>query len=226
MSKIKRGLSIGLFVLCSCVLPVFAEESSDADGGELQIDVQGLMKNMVVLNVNGVHRILKVGSTSPEGITLISSDIKQAKIKLDGKVITLGLSTKIGANYKTPEREITRVARGVGGHYFAHGKINKHSAQFLVDTGATSVAMNSLYAQALGIDYSKSTPLSINTASGITPGYKVMLSSVSVGSVTVNNVEAVVVEGSFPTEILLGNSFLSRVEMNVDEGVLVLQSKY
>ncbi|MFL0805222.1 MAG: TIGR02281 family clan AA aspartic protease [Agarilytica sp.] len=191
------------------------------------IVVRGLLKNMVVLEVNGAQRMIKAGKTSPEGITLISSNTKEAVVEIDGKRQTLTLSRQIGGvQYSAPEKEQIRIARGVGGHYFTPGRINGQKVNFLVDTGATNVAMSSLVANKLRLDYKSGMPVSISTANGVIRGYRIVLQSVSVGTVKIHNVEATVTEGAFPSEILLGNSYLARVEMNVDDGVLVLQAKF
>lgn len=216
--KVQRVLR-KLFLLCMLFSPVAI--------AELDVVVGGLLKNMVVLQVDGVQRIIKVGKTSPEGITLISANTKKAVVEIDGKRQTLVLSKRIGGVvYAEPEKEIVRIARGVGGHYFTPGRINGKAVNFLVDTGATSVAMSSLMAKKLRIDYRSGTPMRMQTASGISQGYRLILASVSVGTVTIHNVEAIVNIGAYPTDILLGNSYLARVEMNIDDGVLVLQAKF
>lgn len=192
-----------------------------------EIVVKGLLKNMVVLEINGVQRTIRAGGTSPEGIKLISASTKEAIVEIDGDRRRLELSRRIGGvPYTEPERELVRISRGVGGHYFTPGRINGRQVSFLVDTGATSVVMNSLVADKLRIDYRAGTPIKVQTASGIASGYRVTLQSVAVGNVKVNNVEAVVNAGAYPTEILLGNTYLGRVEMKVDRGVLILQAKY
>ncbi|HMW48607.1 MAG TPA: retroviral-like aspartic protease family protein, partial [Cellvibrionaceae bacterium] len=66
----------------------------------------------------------------------------------------------------------------------------------------------------------------VQTAQGMSKAYPVVLNSASVGDVTLNNIEALILEGEYPTAILLGNSFLSRVDLKVEQGVMVLQSKY
>lgn len=192
-----------------------------------KIEVKGLLKNMVVLEVNGSMRTLRAGQTSPEGITLIRSDQHQAVVEVQGKQHTLTLSRTVGGvEYQAPEKEIVRIPSGRGGHYSAPGRINNKEVSVLVDTGATTVAMNSQITEQLGIDYKHGERVMVSTASGSSQGYKILLNSVSVGSVTVHNVEAIIITGAYPQEILLGNSYLAKVDFKVESGVLILQSKY
>ena len=191
-----------------------------------EVRVKGLFKGSAVLVINGKQRLLKVGKTSPEGVRLIAADSKKAEVEVDGKRRVLSLSRQIGAAYKKAERAEVRIQSGYGGHYVTPGRINGQAVQFMVDTGATSVAMNLPTARRLGLNYRAGTEIRVNTANGIAKAYKMMLRSVTVGSVKVDNVEATVTMGDFPTTILLGNSYLSRVDLNRDNGVLILTSKY
>jgi len=96
----------------------------------------------------------------------------------------------------------------------------------MVDTGATTVAMNLPTAKALGLNYRAGEAINVNTANGVATAYIVMLDSVRVGDVEVRNVMASVSMGDFPAEILLGNSFLSRVDMRRENGLLVLEAQF
>ena len=157
---------------------------------------------------------------------MLSADSKQAVVEVDGQRKTLTVGRRIGAQYRAPEKTTVRIASQGGGHYFTPGRINKRPVTFLVDTGATTIAMNSQIAQQLGIDYKSGKRHRVQTASGTETAYRVTLQSAAVGALTINNVEASVLEGAFPAQILLGNSYLSRVDLQVDEGVLVLQAKF
>ena len=76
------------------------------------------------------------------------------------------------------------------------------------------------------IDYIKGEPMRASTASGLVTGYRVMLNSVKLGGITLNNVEAAVLEGGFPQEVLLGNSALTRLNMKREGVALTLTKKY
>lgn len=189
--------------------------------------VRGLLKDMAVLEVNGKMRTIRAGETSPEGVHLVSADSSEAVVEINGDRQTLTLTRQVGGGPVTElNRPEARIAQGVGGHYWVRGNINDIPADMLIDTGATWVAMNSLVAEKMHINYQSGRPVQVSTASGVAQGYLTKLRSVTVGGVRVENVEAVVLVGASPSEILLGNSYLSRVEMRIDQGVMVLQTKF
>lgn len=87
--------------------------------------------------------------------------------------------------------------------------------------------MNEGEARRLGIDYRASgTPMMVSTASGTVRSWRVMLNSVKLGGIELLGVEAAVVEGDYPTEILLGMSFLNRVGWREEQGMMYIQAKH
>jgi aspartyl protease family protein len=196
-----------------------------AEATEPDVRVKGLFKNAAVLIIDGQQKLLKVGESS-SGVSLISASSKSAIIEYKGEHKTVYLSQSIGTDFKTATKQEVRLSSQHNGHFYGTLYINGKRGHFLVDTGASSVAMSSNTAKQLGIDFQRGTPISVSTASGIAGGFRVTLKRVEVGSIAVSNVEAVVLEGGHPLDILLGNSFLSKVEMRIDNGVLLLQSKY
>ncbi|PCK08316.1 MAG: TIGR02281 family clan AA aspartic protease [Alteromonadaceae bacterium] len=202
------------------VLPLVSVSAS-------KIVVNGLSKNTAIVNVDGKMHVLKVGKASNSGIKLLKADTRQAVVEIDGVVSTLYLTRQVGGSpYKAPERKMVRIARGRGGHFLTAGRINNRSVTFMVDTGATSIAMNTPTAKSLGLDITEGRTMNVNTASGTAKARRVMLRSVAVGSLEIANVEAVIVEGDYPIDILLGNTYLSKVDMKVENGILVLQDRF
>lgn len=113
------------------------------------------------------------------------------------------------------------------GMYSVAGSINKQPVKFLVDTGASSVAMNRDTAKRLGIDFRyKGTLGWANTANGPVKTYRVKLDSVRVGEIELTNIQGAVLDGASPREILLGMSFLNRVEMQREGELLLLRKKW
>lgn len=194
---------------------------------ETQVQVVGLFPNAAVLLVDGQRKLVKAGQTGPGGVKVLSADSKGTVLLVDGVQRTYGLSREYNqGGMAVPQKTQASITKGVGGHFWVAGSIEGHPVQFLVDTGATSVAMNEGQARRLGIDYRVvGTPMVAGTAGGNVRGWRIRLDSVKVAGLEVLGVEAAVLEGDSPTEVLLGMSFLSRVRWREDNGVLLLESK-
>jgi aspartyl protease family protein len=94
-----------------------------------------------------------------------------------------------------------------------------------VDTGATIVAIPIGEARRLSIDYMKGTPGYAVLADGRrVASYRVVLDTVTVGDITLYNVEGAVTQGSGTP--LLGMSFLNRMEMRNEGQSLTLTKRY
>jgi len=206
-----------LALLCCMVSTVWAAQ---------KVEIVGLFKGSAVLLVDGKQRLVKQGRTTPEGVTLVEATSRFAVVEVNGKRQRLTLSQRMGSVYSEPELAEVRLPSSDFGHYRAAGTINANAVKFIVDTGASLVALSSFQAQQLGIDFRQGAPMQVSTANGLARGYAVTLDQISVGALSLSNVSAVVIEGPSPQTALLGNSFLSRVNLRVDEGVMVLQSKY
>lgn len=192
----------------------------------VKVKVSGLFKDKAILVIDGNQRLMRAGETSPEGVKLIESNSKRAIIEIDGVQSTQSLGSHIGGGFSEPESRSVHIypTRGM---YTVVGSINGYPVNFVVDTGATAVSMNSREARRLGIDYAvEGRPGLSQTASGIVKVYIVRLKRVKVGDIELTNVEGSVHEGNFPTEVLLGMSFLGRLEMSREDGVLELRKKY
>ncbi len=190
------------------------------------IRVDGLFKDRVVLTVDGRMRILKAGQTSPEGIKLIASNSRQAELEINGQVQIMGVSEHISSRFVAAKKAEVRIPAGPGGHYHVGGFINGHAVEFMVDTGATMIAMSSDQARRLNIDLRGAERGATSTANGVVEISVVDLDKVQVGAITLRQVPVAVLAGSYPSQVLLGNSFLSRVEMMESNGVLVLKQKF
>jgi aspartyl protease family protein len=194
----------------------------------LDITVLALFKDKAMLEVDGKRRLAKKDKPTPEGVTLITSNSEEAVLEIDGKRETYKLGTHISnVPVAPPERDEYRIYQSDHGMFRTVGSINGFTVKFLVDTGATTVAMNSGVAKRLGLKYRyKGLPVGVGTASGVTSGYKMKLKAVKVGHITVRNVDAIIIEGSAPHEVLLGMSFLNQVEVQNKGQVMILKKKF
>ncbi|HBT55757.1 retropepsin-like aspartic protease family protein [Halopseudomonas aestusnigri] len=191
------------------------------------VRVVGLFANAAVVNIDGQRHMLRVGKPPVNGVELIAADSQTATLRVDGQTRQFGLQREYTEGFAQSERQQVSIPRGEGGHFRVTGSINGQTVSFMVDTGATSVSMSSVQARRLGIDYALSgTPVRAATASSAVDGYQVTLARVKVGDIELSNVQALVLEGRFPLEVLLGMSWLSRVRMDEQDNLLLLERKY
>lgn len=97
------------------------------------------------------------------------------------------------------------------GHYVASGRINGKTVTFLLDTGATYVAVSDELATDLGLR--KGAYITSQTANGSVTARQTMLSEVSLGEIRLHNIRATILPGLPDDEVLLGMSFLKQLEL-------------
>lgn len=214
-------MRISIICFLTFILPsssVFAIEN---------IVVNGLFKNTAIVNIDGKQRILKVGKTSPEGAKLIMANSEKAIIEIEGTQQSYKLGKHISTSFKAaPEKASIAIAPTKNGMYKVNGSINDFSIKFLVDTGATLIAMSEVHAKRLGIEYKLSGHIGrTSTASGVAKAWYVTLKKVKVGPLLLRDVDAAILQGSHPTSPLLGNSFLNRVQMVRNGKIMELRTK-
>lgn len=190
------------------------------------VEAVGLFKGRAMLRVQGVEHYLRVGETSPEGALLVSANAHEAVVDFKGERYHVGLSDRVGANFNAVTRANIAIAPDDMGQYRVSGAINGQFVNYLVDTGASLIAISAAQAKGLGIPYTNTSETgSVVTAQGQAKAYFVVLDSVNVGGIESHNVKAAVIEGAYPVEILLGMSYLRTVSMSQQNGVLTLQQK-
>ena len=113
------------------------------------------------------------------------------------------------------------LTRNRAGHYVADGEINGRRVTFLLDTGATWVALPLALGRELGLK--RGAPVTLQTANGAAPGYQTRLALVRMGPLGLTDVGAVMSEGLDPDVVLLGMSFLKRVEFTQRGDQLILR---
>lgn len=186
----------------------------------------GMLGDKALLVIDGQARGVAVGATV-QGVKLVRMDGAFAQIEAGGKTQTLRLGgTAVVAGDTGGGAGGSRIVLpvGSGGHYLGLGAINGHPIRFLVDTGATSVAMGVDVALQLGLDVNAGMPTQAMSANGLVAARLVTLDKVTLGNVTVYNVQALVTPQPMPV-VLLGNSFLSHFQMHSESSTLVLDKK-
>lgn len=206
-----------LFILLFVSVQAFASH---------KIKVMALFTDKAMLVIDGSQKLLKKGQTY-NGVKLISSDSEAVVLEMHGQKQKYKLGSEITTSFKKldPGKELV-IWKDMYDMFRIHGSINNFSVKFLVDTGASSIALNSNTAKRIGLKYKKGTPMQASTASGIAKGYRITLDKVKIGHIQLYNVQAAVLEGAFPTEVLLGQTFLSRIHMTRDGDKMKLRKKF
>lgn len=204
-----------------CLLGLVAASAAAAD-----IVVLGLFPNKAVVQIDGSRpQTLSVGRKSSTGVTLISADRNSATFDVAGERMTLKIGQQRASGRATSAATAVLKA-DVRGHFIAGGQINGLPIRFIVDTGATAVTIPVSEAQRIALDYRKGQRVQLNTANGRTTAYRVRLDTVRVGDVSVNSVDALVIDGASLPAALLGMSFLNRMTMTREGDTLTLTKRY
>ncbi len=111
--------------------------------------------------------------------------------------------------------------RNRSGHYVATGRINGEAVEFLLDTGATTVSVPARLARRLGL--SRGRPVLASTANGTITTYATRLQTVELGDIQIDDVAATINPHMGGDGILLGMSFLKRVEFTQRGNTLTLR---
>ncbi len=190
-----------------------------------KLNILGLFKGKAIVQIDGKQRLLTVGEKSPEGVILISANSREAILEIEGERNTYTIGAHISGKFNKPKSgTISTIAPDSNGMYWANGSINGFQVSFVVDTGATLIAMNRHQARRIGLNYKlEGRVSSANTASGVSKIYIINLDKVKVGDIELKNVEGAVHDSDFPKIILLGNSFLNRVSMKREGRILQLE---
>lgn len=191
-----------------------------------EVEVVALFKDRAVLRTAAGDQLLKVGQTSPDGVTLVAADARGARVRYQGREQVLALSTRVAGSFMAAAPARIAIAPDAQGQYRVRGSINGQPADLLVDTGASIVVINGHRARALGLDLERARSGSIQTAQGNVAAHFLDLDEVAVAGIASTAVQAAIVEGDFPTDILLGMSFLQHVTLEARDGVMTLTRKH
>lgn len=200
---------------------VFAMPSSAADVG-----LVGIFPGKALLTINGgAPRTVAVGGKTADGVKVLAAGGDTATIEVDGKKRVLRIGQNVTVRATAGGRATTVLTADGRGHFLTTGSINGASMRFLVDTGASTVAMGASDARRAGVDPTRGEKGFAQTANGVAEVSRVRLHSVRVGDIVLNDVEATVHSQDMPM-VLLGMSFLNRMEMQRNGDTMTLRKNY
>ncbi|MES2909797.1 MAG: TIGR02281 family clan AA aspartic protease [Pseudomonadota bacterium] len=208
---------------------LLVQGASHAQAPAESVALAGMLGNRALLIVNGSPPKTVGAGDTHQGVKVISTSGDQAIIEQSGKRITLRVGdapvSMGGTAGGGGKGNRIVLPAGQGGHFFAAGSVNGRAAQFMVDTGATAIAMSTSDADRAGINYKNGQQTLVGTANGTVTAYRVKLDSVRIGDVEIYGVDALVTPSTMPY-MLLGNSFLSRFQMTRDNDQMTLTKRY
>ncbi len=190
------------------------------------IALAGRMGDKALLLMQGRSVVLAVGQSSGR-TKLLRWENDEAVVDHGGTPMRLRVgaapSRLDAAAAPGGGREIV-IPVGPGGHFMTEGSINGRSVRFMVDTGATLVALSRAEATRIGLDLRGARAVRTQTAAGVASALMLPLQRVRIGEVEIYEVMAVVTEAPMPF-ILLGNSFLDRFQWRRENDIMRLERK-
>ncbi|WP_068636606.1 TIGR02281 family clan AA aspartic protease [Thauera butanivorans] len=192
----------------------------------LDLALAGLFATRAVIVVDGgTPQTLAIGASTREGVKLLAVQGEVATVEVNGRrqALRLGEHAVSVDSVAAPVRVM--IEGDSQGHFVAQGSVNGASMRFLVDTGATAVSMGAADARRAGIDFRQGRQAYSQTANGVAPIWIVRLNSVRLGGIELAGVDAAIHEGDMPV-VLLGMSFLNRMQMSREGNRLILERRY
>lgn len=215
------------FVIAAiCLAGGFGTLASADDTSSSSVTLIGLADATAILVIDGSKpRMLRVGQTRA-GVRLISVRNDLAIVEVDGERRELPLGGQVYSPPKSGAGSSVTLSPNGNGHYVTRGSINGASVRFLVDTGASMVSMDASHARSAGIDYLEGRKEFASTANGIAEVYVVKLDTVQVGNILLTDIDGIVHADTDLPVVLLGMSFLNRLDMRRENNNLTLKRRY
>lgn len=215
----KKWLLVMVSMLTCMATPVLAET---------RVNVVGLFTEKALISINGgAPQSIRAGQTVG-GVKLVAANSESATLLVEGKrmVLKMGQAMSAANNSGGVVNTPVNLYADSLGHFYGNLQINGATLKYVVDTGASTVAMNSGDAKYAKIDYEKGERIPVSTANGVVTAYLVRVNTLKIGTIVLNNVDVSVNEGGSPQHVLLGMTALNRLEMKRSNDVMTLSKKY
>jgi len=216
--SIRRRQAAWLWAIAACMaaLPLAA--------GAQAVALSGILGNRALLVVDGTQPRSVAPGEIYRGVKVVSVGRDDAVVEVAGQRHTVALGASPVSVRSGSEGQRVVLRSDGRGHFTGDGAINGRAMRYMVDTGATAVAIGQPDAERLGLPFRAGKPVMMNTANGTTQGWRITLDVVRAGDVDVRAVDAVVVPQAMPY-VLLGNSFLSAFHMTRANDEMVLEKR-
>ncbi|WP_246167874.1 retropepsin-like aspartic protease family protein [Propionivibrio limicola] len=192
----------------------------------VDVGLAGLFPGKALLTINGgAPRIVPLGNKTEEGVKVVSIEGETATLEVEGKRRLLRVGQNVAAQASGGGPQTVVLTADGQGHFLTTGNINGSTIRFVVDTGASMISIGAGDARRIGLNPAKGEIGYSQTANGLTQVSRVKLDTVRVGEVVMHNVDALVHQQDMPF-VLLGMSFLNRMEMQRTGDTMTLKKRY
>ena len=184
-------------------------------GWAQSVALTGVLGSKALLVIDGGAPKAVASNDSHQGVRVLQVGADSVVVEIKGQRQTIRLGeapVSVGSRGNGVSGSRIVLMADARGHFIDRGQINGKSMQYMVDTGASTVAIGRADAERMGLPYLKGTPVMMRTANGTAQGWKLILDSVRVGDVEVRGLEAIVASQSMPY-VLLGNNLLAHFQM-------------
>lgn len=214
--------------LAAGLLLAFAAFGTAAQTGGPQVALSGVSGQKALLVIDGAAPKFVALGQSLQGVKLLSLDGDSATVEINGQRQTLqvgGAPVSVGKGRAGGGGQRIVLTADPSGHFLPDGQINGKAVKFMVDTGATTVALGAAEARRINLKFDHGKRIQMSTANGVSTGYLIRLETVRVGDVVAYDVDAVISPQPMPF-VLLGNSFLNRFQMQKNNDQLTLEKRF
>ncbi|MEG0149442.1 MAG: retropepsin-like aspartic protease [Comamonas sp.] len=184
-------------------------------GWAQSVALTGVLGSKALLVIDGGVPKAVASNDSHQGVRVLQVGADSVVVEIKGQRQTIRLGeapVSVGSRGNGVSGSRIVLMADARGHFIDRGQINGKSMQYMVDTGASTVAIGRADAERMGLPYLQGTPVMMRTANGTAQGWKLILDSVRVGDVEVRGLEAIVASQSMPY-VLLGNNLLAHFQM-------------
>jgi len=202
------------------------------------LPLAGLSQSVALTGVAGGKALVVIDGASPrflapgqshQGVKVVTVQGQTATVEIGGQRQELHVGqapVSVGASSgQAPGGQRIVLTADGQGHFTPQGQINGRVVQFMVDTGATLVILGEAEARRINLRYEQGQRVQVATANGQVQGYQVRLGNVRVGDVQVFDVPGIVLPQAMPY-VLLGNSFLTRFQMQRTNDQMTLERRF
>jgi aspartyl protease family protein len=212
--RLGRALLVGAFFL-----------AATSNAWSTNVSLVGVVGSSAVVSIdNSPPHVMAAGATVGN-VTLVSVAGDHAMFMIDGKRESVGLGQFYGGSPNSGRQTAVLTATS-NGAFMATGTINGQTVTFMADTGASLVVMSSTEADRLGIRWRDQPTGQAQSANGMVSFHHVVLPTIKVGEIVLNNIDAAIQEQGLGSMALLGQSFLNRTEMSRSGSTMTLVKRF